>query len=118
MPWQLLQYNGAWDALMTECDSEMRDALTARVAQLALKGNQVTYPVTEALGDGLFEVRARANRVRIRALFGFAPGRRVVIVWGGTKDQRRLRPATIKLARRLLSEALANLEALHVANLH
>jgi len=40
------------------------------------------------------------------------------VVWGGTKDQRRLPPATIDAARRLLKEAEATIEKLHVINLH
>ena len=70
------------------------------------------------LGDGLFEVRARAKKVRIRLLFGFMSEKRIVIVWGGTKDQNRLPPSTIQTARRLLEEAKATIERLYVVNIH
>jgi hypothetical protein len=116
--WRLLQYNGAFDRLMNECDQIMRDAIKPRLAQVLVKGNLASYPITEPLGDGLFEIRARARKVRIRLLFGFLPDKRIVIVWGGTKDQRRLSPATIQTARRLLKEAEATIEALHVVNFH
>ena len=118
MAWLLLQYNGAYDRLVAQCDDAMKDALVARTVQLRQKGNAATYPVTEALGDGLFELRARANRVRIRALFGFLPGKRIVFVWGGIKDQRRLPATTIRLARNLLLEVEAASEALNVVNVH
>lgn len=118
MAWVLLQYNGAYDRLVAECDVAMKDALVARMVQLQLKGNAATSPVTEALGDGLFELRARAKTIRIRALFGFLPGKRIVFVWGGIKDQRRLPAATIRLARNLLVEAEAVSEALNVVNIH
>lgn len=118
MPWRLLQYKGAFDSFWTECSEEMRDSIRPRLTQLWLKGNMATYPVTEPLGDGLFEVRGRLKKVRVRLLFGFLPGQCIVFVWGGTKDQRRLPPATIAAARRLLAEAKASVEALSVANFH
>jgi phage-related protein len=116
--WRLLQYDGAYDRLMAECDQAMKDAIKPRLAQVLIKGNLARYPVTEPLGDGLFEIRARAKKVRIRLLFGFSLRKRIVVVWGGTKDQRRLPPATIDAARRLLKEAEATIEKLHVINLH
>jgi hypothetical protein len=116
--WRLLQYKGAYDALMRECDLAMRDAIKPRLATLLMKGNEARYPVTESLDDGLFEIRARCGRVRIRLLFGFLPGRRVVFVWGGTKDQRRLRPETIARARTLLAEARAAEEKLGDVTVH
>jgi hypothetical protein len=116
--WRLLQYNGAYDRLMNECDLALQDAIKARLAQVLLKGNGASYPITESLGDGLFEVRARARKVRVRLLFGFLPEKRIVVVWGGTKDQRRLPPSTIQAARRLLQEAEAAIERLHVIYIH
>jgi phage-related protein len=118
MPWRLLQYNGAFDDLWASCPEEERDSIRPRLTQLWLKGNLATFPVTEPLGDGLFEVRGRHKRVRIRFLFGFMPGQRIVFVWGGKKDQRRLPQAAINAARRLLAEAKATEESLHVVSLH
>jgi hypothetical protein len=118
MAWRLLQYNGAFDAFVADCTSGMRDALRPKLAQLALKGNQTGYPLTEPLGDGLFELRARWKKVRMRLLFGFLPGQRIVFVWGGTKDQRRLPPFVIQRARALVAEALATQERINVARLH
>lgn len=116
--WTLLQYNGAYDALMSECDQGMRDALMPRLSTLLIKGNGARYPVTESLDDGLFEVRARSGRTQIRLLFGFLPGRRIVFVWGGTKDQKRLRADIIARARVLLLEAQATQERLGNVRIH
>ena len=112
MGWRFVQYNGAYDDLMADCDQAMKDALKPRLAQLLLLGNMATFPITESFGDGLFEVRARASRVRIRLLFGFLPGQRIVFVWGGKKDQRKLPAKTIKGARKLLEAAQAEAETL------
>jgi hypothetical protein len=118
MAWRLLQYNGAFDEFDAQCTPDMRDALRPKLANLALKGNQARYPLTEALGDGLFELRVKCKRVHMRLFFGFLPGQRIVFVWGGTKDQRRLPPDIIRQARMLLVEAIATQERINVAHLH
>jgi hypothetical protein len=117
MGWRFLQYKRAYDVLMADCTDAMKAALRPRMAQLLALGNMATPPVTKALGKGLFELRAVAGRVRIRLLFGYLPGQRIVFVWGGTKDQRTLPPRTIQAARRLLDEA-TNAEAANVTDLN
>ena len=116
--WSLLQYNGAWDALVATCDQSEQDALKMRVAQLQIHGNQAKYPVTESFGDGLHEVRARSGRVRVRLLFGFLPGRRIVFVWGGKKKGSSLPKEVIRRARILLAEAQAIEERLQDVIIH
>ncbi len=118
MAWRLLQYDGAFDTFWVECTDKMRDALRPKLARLALKGNQTGYPLTEPMGDGLFEFRARYKKVRVRLLFGFLPEQCVVFVWGGTKDQRRLPAEVIRRARVLLAKAIATQERINVAQLH
>jgi hypothetical protein len=108
--WRLLQYKGCYNALVEGCGLAVRDALVARLARLQVSGNQTRYPVTESLGEGLFEVRASAGRVHARLLFGFLSGQRVVFVWGGLKDQRRLSPKDIAKARQLLETVKASEE--------
>jgi hypothetical protein len=118
MAWQALQYNGAFDDLWAQCTQEMKDQLAPRYAQLLLKGNQARPPVTDSFGDGLHELRAKCGRIHIRALFGFLSNQRIVFVLGALKDQRRLPLRDIERARRLLKEAEANLEKLHVVHIH
>lgn len=118
MPWGLLQYNGAFDTLWATCPEDMRDSIRPRLTQLWMKGNEAKFPVTESMGDGLFEVRGRHQKIRIRLLFGFLPGQRIVFVWGGKKDQRRLPQSIINNARRLLAEAKATTEVLHGVDYH
>jgi len=114
MAWRLMQYNQAFNRLWAECTEEMRDSIRPRLSVVLARGNQAGPPITEPLGDGLFEVKARSGRVRIRLLFGYLPRQHIVFVWGGTKDQRRLPPATIRRARELLIEAQASFEVLDV----
>src|SRR5690242_4478848 len=113
MGWVLLQYKGAYDSFVAECTTAMLDQLRPRLARLAVKGNLTRYPVSEPLGDGLFELRARAGRVRMRLLYGFLPEKRIVIVFGTTKKGRVLPKADMQLARTLLAEAVAMQEKLN-----
>ena len=97
---------------------DMKDRILHRYAVLLIEGNAARAPITEALGDGLFELRGRSGTIRIRMLFGFLPGKRIVFVWTGLKDQRKLPPTVIREARRLLKEAEAYQETLNVVQLH
>jgi hypothetical protein len=90
----------------------MTKALNPRLARLWAMGNRAGYPVTEPLGDGLFELRGRCQKVRMRLLFGFLPGQRIVFVWGTIKKTRTLSPADLKMARELLVEATTMQETL------
>lgn len=81
MPWQLVQYDGAFDQLLASLTEDQKDSIRPRLTQLWQKGNLATFPITEPLGGGLFEVRGRSKKVRIRLLFGFLPGQRIVFVW-------------------------------------
>lgn len=118
MAWRLVQYRGAYDAFIAECDEGLRDAIAQRLTMVALRGSSARFPLTESFGDGLFEIRAKSARVHARLLFGFVPVQQIVIVWAGFKDQRRLPPETIRLARRLLEEAEAHLEGFGDVQIH
>jgi hypothetical protein len=112
MAWRLMQYRGAYDDLVANCDEDLRFAIVERLAFLMIYGTATREPVSKSLGEGLFEVRARAKRVHARLLFGFLPAQQIVIVWAGTKDHRRLSPEIIRTARRLLTDAKLRAEAL------
>jgi hypothetical protein len=54
----------------------------------------------------------------VRLLYGFLPERRIVIVWGGTKDQRRLPPAIIRRAREVLDDVESLIGSLGGITIH
>lgn len=47
MGWRLFQYKGAYEALMINSASIMKDALKPRLAQLLQDRNQAKNPMTE-----------------------------------------------------------------------
>lgn len=118
MVWRLMQYNLAYDRFMGECDQEIRDSIKSRLVQVMMRGNLCGPPVSEPLGSGLFEIKARNKKVRVRLLYGFLPGKRVVILWGGTKDQRRLPPETLRHAREILRQLDSLVERISDITIH
>lgn len=66
-------------------------------------GTALREPRSKALGDGLFELRGRAEGVRI--FYIFRPGRRVVVLDGYIKKRQDIPPAIIARVRALKRDA-------------
>ena len=77
----------------------------ARLAELLMKhGPDLRLPHSRALGDGLFELRAR-GRVGIgRAFYCFVVGRRVVVVHAFVKKTQQTPDRELKIARQRATE--------------
>lgn len=71
------------------------------VGALRALGNQLREPRSKSVDGGLFELRG----VRVRIYYGFAPGRRVVLVGGYVKKRNDIPQAVIGLMRKRLREA-------------
>jgi phage-related protein len=59
---------------------------------------------TRALGQGLFEIRARGRQGIGRAFFCTRVGRRIVVLHGFIKRSQATPPAELKIARARLKE--------------
>ncbi len=100
MRWTLWQYLLAYDEfrLSVAHDSELQGRIEARLRKLTEIGNQAKEPISTYVEDGILECRAKSARHQARLLYCFHPERRIVILLGVLKDQR-------KLARRDIDEA-------------
>ena len=68
----------------------------------------IWVPHTRALGDGLFEVRAKAEEGIGRAFFCALVGRRIVILHGFIKKTDKTPKRELTIARNRLKEVLQN----------
>lgn len=68
-------------------------------------GPDLRLPHSRALGDGLFELRARGREGIGRAFYGFLIGRRIVIVHAIVKKTQQLPERDLQLARSRIKEA-------------
>ena len=71
---------------------------------MAEHGPNPGLPYTRAMGDGLFEIRARGTEGVGRAFFCTLVGQRIVILHALIKKTQRTPPADLRIARRRLQE--------------
>lgn len=71
---------------------------------LAGHGPNLRMPHSRAMGDGLFELRARGREGIGRAFYCFLVGQRVIILHAFVKKTQTTPEAELKLARKRLKE--------------
>jgi phage-related protein len=71
---------------------------------VALHGPNLRMPYSRAMGDSLFELRARGASGHGRALYCFCFGQRVVILHAFRKKTRQTADHDLALARKRLKE--------------
>ncbi len=71
---------------------------------VVLYGPNLRMPHSRAMGDALFELRARGSSGDGRALYCFCSGRRVVILHAFRKKTRQTADHDLGLARKRLKE--------------
>ena len=74
--------------------------------QMVVSGSNLGMPYTKAMGDGLFEIRARGIEGIGRAFFCCMKGRRVVILHGFVKKTQTTPIQELRLARQRMKEVL------------
>ncbi|WP_353614489.1 type II toxin-antitoxin system RelE/ParE family toxin [Mangrovibacter phragmitis] len=86
-----------------DLDSVIQGKALAALDKLELQGNQLRYPHTDIIQDGLFELRAGKKDIT-RTFFAFAKGRKIYILRTFVKKTPRTPPAEIALALQRLEE--------------
>lgn len=85
---------------LTERD---RVEAVALIKLLGERGNALRRPQSAPLGDGLFELRGS----QVRMFYVFRPGRRITVLDGVVKKQRRVPADALRRARRYQKEITA-----------
>lgn len=116
MEWTLWEYENAYTSFLeNECDTRMRASIDNRLEKLLLKGNQAREPESKNLRDGIFELRAQRGG---RLLYFFHPGKKIIVVLGILKDQKKVASKDIDEAIRRKQLAEAEEELSHVTKVH
>ena len=72
--------------------------------QIVVSGPNLGMPYTKAMGDGLFEIRARGPEGIGRALYCCMKGKRVVILHGFVKKTQATPVKELRLAKQRMRE--------------
>jgi putative component of toxin-antitoxin plasmid stabilization module len=109
--WTLWEYLGAYTSFIEGCDASMRASIENRLERLMQLGNEAREPISKPVRDGIFELRSQRGG---RLLYYFRPGKKIIVVLGFVKDQRKLLEADIKLALQRRQQAEAEQEKANV----
>jgi phage-related protein len=74
--------------------------------QMVVSGPNLGMPYTKAMGEGLFEIRARGSEGIGRAFFCCMKGKRIVILHGFVKKTQATPIKELRLAKQRMKEVL------------
>lgn len=85
----------------------------ARITEVMIEqGPNLGLPYTQAMGDGLFEIRARGKEGIGRAFFCTLVGQKVVVLHSFIKKTQKTPVKELRIARTRLKEVKDNAQAL------
>ncbi len=105
MPWTIDFYDGVEDTIL-----KMPPKLQARMLKLLelmeQYGANLGAPHTTPMGDGLFEVRAKASEGIGRALYCYMKGQRVYVLHAFVKKTQKTPKKELDLAKSRMAEVI------------
>lgn len=88
-------------------DNKMRAKMLKTVQLLANNGPAVREPYSKALGDGIFELRAKVGSDISRVLYFFVVGRKIILTNGFIKKTEQTPQTEIAKAKQYRTDFLA-----------
>lgn len=82
-------------------DIKMRQKMLRSINALHDLGTSLRFPLSECLGDGLFELRAQTNGNITRVLYFFFQGDKAVLTHGFVKKTQKAPPKEINRAKKI-----------------
>ena len=80
-------------------NNKMKAKLFHLLELLEIKGNDLREPYSKALGDGIFEIRAKTGSDITRVLYFFVIGKKVILTNGFVKKTIKTPSCEIDLAK-------------------
>lgn len=104
MSYQIEYFNASAQAALDEWPVGLKVRYLALLSRMVDFGPDLGMPHTRAMGDGLFEVRAKATEGIGRAFYCTLVGRRIVVLHGFVKKTDKTPAKELKIARQRLKE--------------
>ena len=104
MSYRLEFYNATVKAEIEAWPRGIHASFVRIAEQMVESGPNLGLPYTRAMGNGLFEIRARGEEGIGRAFYCALIGRRVTILHGFIKKTQQTPQKELKLARKRLKE--------------
>ena len=104
MTWSIHYHTEAVETFVSELPSGLL-ARYLRLAELMLEfGANLGMPHTQAMSDGLFELRVKGHEGIARVFYCTLAGQRIILLHGFIKKSQKTPLKELKLARKLLAE--------------
>lgn len=104
MPFRIEYFNAGVQASLEAWPTGLKARYLALLVRMAEYGPNLGMPHTRAMGEGLFEVRAKAAEGIGRAFYCALVGQRIVVLHGFVKKTDKTPPKELKIARDRLKE--------------
>ena len=91
-------------------DVKMRAKLVREIELLAVCGMELREPYSKAIGDGIFELRAKVGSDISRVLYFFFIGRKIILTNGFIKKSNRTPPGEKDKAIKYRAEYMSRKE--------
>ncbi len=106
MNFQILFFATSVQALIEKWPVGIYASFVRIAEQMAVSGPNLGMPYTKAMGEGLFEIRARGSEGIGRAFFCCMKGRRIVILHGFVKKTQATPVKELRLAKQRMKDVL------------
>lgn len=104
VPYQIEYFNASTNASFDGWPVGLKARYLALLSRMVEYGPDLGMPHTRAMGDGLFEVRAKAAEGIGRAFYCTVVGKRIVVLHGFIKKTDKTPAKELKIARERLKE--------------
>lgn len=71
-------------------DKQTKAKVLGAIELLKEYGTELRAPVTKAIGEGLFELRVKYEKIQIRNIFFFFSGKKIIVTNGFIKKTQKL----------------------------
>jgi phage-related protein len=106
MNYEILFFAASVQALIEKWPVGIYASFIRIAGQMVFSGPNLGMPYTKAMGNGLFEIRARGPEDIGRAFFCCMKGKRIVILHGFVKKTQATPIKELRLAKQRMKEVL------------
>lgn len=104
MKWEVAYYNNSVEADVFKLEKSIRAKYTAIVDMMCEYGPDLGMPHTRAMGNGLFEIRAKGQTGIARGMFCTISNKRIVILHVFIKKTQATPKKELELAQKRMKE--------------
>ncbi|KTD48071.1 hypothetical protein Lqui_2113 [Legionella quinlivanii] len=104
MTWNIEFYNDSVEEAILEMPPKIQARMLRLLELIEEHGANLGPPHTESMGDGLFEIRAKAKEGIGRSLYCYMKGRHIIVLLAFVKKSSKTPRSELELARKRKSE--------------